>query len=565
MANNLIQIKRSTTTAAPTSLANGELAYSSNGDVLYIGANGAVEPIGGKRTPGILTANQALVADGSSYLNEIKTGNLTVSYIEANGAVGTNNQILTSNGTGGVYWGPPAITDPAGSNTQIQFNDSNDFGASNGFTFDKSTNTLFIANTLTVGGVSINSTSFGGTATFANLAYYIIANSGIISNGDGIFVNANNGLLANTSGLYVVANSGLVSNSTGVFVNANTGVTANSSGVFIGQPVANTDNVRFNDITIDGNTVLGSNSSDTVVVNGLVGSAIIPSANNTYDLGSAGLRWKDLYLSGTTIYIGNSTITSTSGIIDINGLTIAANGETYTGDLYVNGNTQIGSNSSDSAVFNAVIESDFNPGSNATYNIGTNLMRWNEGHFVNIHSTSGYFDGTVQISGDLVVVGNVTTTNVASVVVSDPLIYLAGNNYSSDLVDIGFAGNYHQGGTNKHTGVIRHAATDEYYIFKGLTQELDSVLTVNIADPTFALADVNAYLKSGALVSNATTIAITANASVNVAIVANTLTLSTPLATNSGGTGLSTVGSDGYVLQSNGTAIVYSTLDGGTF
>ena len=35
---------------------------------------------------------------------------------------------------------------------------------------------------------------------------------------------------------------------------------------------------------------------------------IIPSANETYDLGSASYRWKDLYLSGTTINLGGTTI-----------------------------------------------------------------------------------------------------------------------------------------------------------------------------------------------------------------------------------------------------------------
>ena len=45
MATNLIQIKRSLTTANATSLANGELAYTANGDVLWIGSNGGIKAI----------------------------------------------------------------------------------------------------------------------------------------------------------------------------------------------------------------------------------------------------------------------------------------------------------------------------------------------------------------------------------------------------------------------------------------------------------------------------------------------------------------------------------------
>ena len=38
---NLIQIKRSLNTATAPSLANGELAFTANGDHLFIGSNGA--------------------------------------------------------------------------------------------------------------------------------------------------------------------------------------------------------------------------------------------------------------------------------------------------------------------------------------------------------------------------------------------------------------------------------------------------------------------------------------------------------------------------------------------
>ena len=46
---------------------------------------------------------------------------------------------------------------------------------------------------------------------------------------------------------------------------------------------------------------------------------IVPTANVTYDLGTPTLRYRSLYLSGSTIYLGNATITTTStGDIIIN-------------------------------------------------------------------------------------------------------------------------------------------------------------------------------------------------------------------------------------------------------
>jgi hypothetical protein len=74
------------------------------------------------------------------------------------------------------------------------------------------------------------------------------------------------------------------------------------------------------------------------------------------------------------------------------------------------------------------------------------------------------------------------------------------------------------------------------------------------------------------LVSNATNISITANSTLAVAISANTLTLPTSVLTgnsvvlaNSTGGLTSSLGTDGQVLQSNGTAVLFATLDGGTF
>jgi len=82
---NLIQIKRSQTTGTPASLANGELAFTAAGNVVFIGNYGSVLPIAGQRTPGTLTANQALVANSTGYIDQVKTAKLYTTTITANG------------------------------------------------------------------------------------------------------------------------------------------------------------------------------------------------------------------------------------------------------------------------------------------------------------------------------------------------------------------------------------------------------------------------------------------------------------------------------------------------
>ena len=54
------------------------------------------------------------------------------------------------------------------------------------------------------------------------------------------------------------------------------------------------------------------NTSATLVGETLVAGNIIPTANITYTLGNTTHRWKDLYLSGNTIFLGGATI-STNG------------------------------------------------------------------------------------------------------------------------------------------------------------------------------------------------------------------------------------------------------------
>ena len=101
-----IQIKRSANTATPTALEFGELAWSSNGQVLSIGredgdtANRVA--IGGTRTPGTLTANQALVANSTSSINEIKAANVYFETVKQAANLEANIT-MTSTSTANLY------------------------------------------------------------------------------------------------------------------------------------------------------------------------------------------------------------------------------------------------------------------------------------------------------------------------------------------------------------------------------------------------------------------------------------------------------------------------------
>jgi filamentous hemagglutinin len=80
---------------------------------------------------------------------------------------------------------------------------------------------------------------------------------------------------------------------------------------------------------------------------------LIPSANVTYDLGSATSRWKDLYLSGTTLYLGNATITATgSGLSSSSGF--STTGNLAVGNIVNSNANGVGNIGSASGSFNTV-------------------------------------------------------------------------------------------------------------------------------------------------------------------------------------------------------------------
>ena len=86
--------------------------------------------------------------------------------------------------------------------------------------------------------------------------------------------------------------------------------TANQHSTFtgaLGELTYDTTNktLRIHDATTVGGHILAK-LEDLEFLS--VGSNIVPNANNVYDLGTPESRWKDIYLSGNTIYLGGTNI-----------------------------------------------------------------------------------------------------------------------------------------------------------------------------------------------------------------------------------------------------------------
>jgi len=67
----------------------------------------------------------------------------------------------------------------------------------------------------------------------------------------------------------------------------------------------------------DDSTLLVDGVDNKINLDGTVKGNIIPDTTEAYDIGSSSLKFKDLYLSGTSLYLGSAQITSTGSVINL--------------------------------------------------------------------------------------------------------------------------------------------------------------------------------------------------------------------------------------------------------
>jgi len=117
-----------------------------------------------------------------------------------------------------------------------------------------------------------------------------------------------------------------------------------------------------------------------------------------------------------------------------------------------------------------------------------------------LSTSGGTITGDLSVVGNLTISGNTSYVSVQNYRVDDPLIYLAANNYTSDIVDIGFIANYvNATSSNVHTGLLRNHEDKEYYLFYGYDQEpVNNHVDVN--GNNFTIAVLNADIKTSNLV-----------------------------------------------------------------
>jgi len=502
MSNTVLQIKRSATTATPTSLANGELAYSGNStsNSLFIGMPGDSNTVtriaGGKyqwlhqsntSAPGTLTANAVVIADGNSSINEIRTANLVI------GATGNTQRYITSiildstlsgatNNQIAPAWVIKDYVDNYAASTLDELTDVTLTSATNNqiLVYDQAANTW-------------ENHSIGGTLDGINVSF----------NNHDVVIGLSNTLNVNTSiivanGVTINSTAVLVGNST-VFSNiTNQSVTTNT--IYVDVISASGNATITGILDVKGNTYIGNNATaDIVVFDSRVGSDFTPQANTTYNLGSTNLYWNHIYTGHIT----------------------GSNGATFNGDVNVTGNLNVTGaltslNVSTISVTDSLLQLASNNESSDILDIGL-YGSYSDG--VGLHEHTGLFrdatDGKWKLFKGLT--PNPTTTvdtSNATFSIATLVSYLESGAFTSNSTTVSIVAN--------------------------------STISVDITANTLLL-DTALYSNSGGTGYK-------------------TYSLGDILVGNStSGIQTLAVGAVGKVLQSNGTTLVYDDLDGGGF
>ena len=304
---------------------------------------------------------------------------MSANRVAVTGELSASGNITTSGFFVGAFAGSVSgnVVAP-GANTQVIYNSNNLLGASAGFTFDSASNVLTVSGNInSSGGISASGNIVAGNVSATNL-------SG----------NLTSGTQSNIIGL------GTLNSLT---------VNGNISG----------SNISAQSISVAGNVTTGN---------------ILPGANVTYNLGSPTQQWKSLYISGNTIYIGTTSISTNGNDLFFGNNAIVVANTPVTGDIVTTGNVIAGSFTGEAGNLSNINGANVN-GTVATANIATtayNVSGANVSGTVANASVAGTV--TTNAQPNITSIGTLTSLNVNGIISATGNIHNEGNILSNGII-----------------------------------------------------------------------------------------------------------------------------------
>ena len=260
-----------------------------------------------------------------------------------------------------------------------------------------------------------------------------------------------------------------------------------------------------------------------------VSGSIIPTANITYDLGSSTNRFKDLWLSGSTIDLGGAAISGSA-----TGISLPALNDTPVGNL-----------TPSTGAFTTLTTS-------GSSTVGTDLTVTGTLFSNDITSTNISIAGNAVITGNLTVQGTTTTINSTTIAVGDLNIVVAKD--AADATSANGAGLT----VNGAAATLTYTSTDDRWNFNK-SLNVATVYGALVGNASTATAWATARDLSLTGDATATLLAVNGAAAVSAAVTLATVNTNT----GSFGSGTSvpsfTVNAKGLITAASTTAIPTAT------
>ena len=586
MANNVIKIKRSTGNSAPSSLSAGELAFTggagsqgNNGQRIFIGdpANSnAVTVIGGNyftnlmnHVHGTTTASSALIADSNKSSSELRTAALylgtsgsdtlvTSTAAELNKLDGTTATVASLTYGKDLYdTGVTASEFDVLDGVEVTTTELNIIDGSNSAT---STTLIAADRAVTNDAGVMKQVALSDYTTFFSSALTTTPN--VTSVGtltalqvDNTNINGNTISTTNSNGDLTIAPNG----------SGNVAMTTDTLSVTATEGESATLILSADESDDNGDdwSVINATSNTLTFNNDLSGSAVAQLT----------LTPHATVASSTTAVAGNATIAGTLGVTGVLSPTTHV-------DMPDNAIIKLGTGDDLQA---------YHDGTNSYVTNSTGALKIateTSGIAVSIgHTTSEVTIGdNLTVTGNMTILGTTTSVSSSTVTIADP-VFEMGDSSSDDNLDRGIKMKYNSSGAkiafmgfddSDGKFVLIPDATDTSSVFTGSVGVLKSNIETGNTGVTVG-SSVPFSDSSGTLtLQNIDALDATTEATIEAAV--DTLSNLTSIGTIGtgvwqgtvhalayGGTGLNAVGTTGKILVSNGSALAYQDIDGGTF
>jgi len=316
--------------------------------------------------------------------------------------------------------------------------------------------------------------------------------------------------------------------------------------------VRNNFDVSGNQIRLLGNVTLGNSSLNTITflggfvqdvkpVNDWVNDASSPFQS----LGISTNRWKEVFagrgyfhnsvnitgtlrVTGDAFVSGNTTIGDSSSDILLVDSTptfrspnvFIQNNLNITGNLNVTGSTVLGDSTADRITLNGYVNSDIDPETNNTRDLGMPNLRWNNTYFNNSFVNNNHVSGVLTVGGNTTIGGSTTITGDLNVtgntsISGNATIYgsvVFGDAAASDTVNF----------ANARINSNIEPNTDNVFNFGAANRRWASLRTTAVFVEAVGAAPGNLNVSGSTVLGDSTSDILTLNARINTDVVPST-------------------------------------------